>query len=80
MFGQQFLINRPQGFEFDLDGVDIEQGDTEFVGSGHRNRARIRHLVVHEVGNQWFLGFAGIFGRFLNDLFRDNTVLYQAPW
>ncbi len=80
MFGQQLLVDGPQGVELDIDGVDVEQRYAEFVGCGDGNRPRIRHLVIDEIGHQLLVGLAGGLGRFQDVLFRDNTVLYQAPW
>ena len=80
MPGQELLIDRPNCFDLDLDRVEIQKRNTEFMRCGNSNRPRVGQLFIDEIGDQRFFCFLGGFSSLQDDFFRDNTVLHQAPW
>ena len=78
MLVEQLLIDGPQAVEIDVDGIEVQQGYTEFVGCGDGDGSGICHIVRHQIGDQGNLFLACGLRGLLYDLFGDNTVLHQT--
>jgi len=79
VLGDEFLVNGANDVNVDLDRVQVEQGNTEFVRGCNCDGARICQLFADEMGNQRDLLFLRNLGGLLQLLLGDDTVLNEAP-
>ena len=79
MLGNEFLVDRANDVDIDLNRVEVKQRDAEFVRGGHRDCARVGQFFTDEMGYQRDLflpgGFIGLLQRFLG----DDAILHEAP-
>src|SRR3990172_632296 len=61
VFLDQFLVHQLGGGNLQIHGIDIEQGDTEFLGGGAGDGCAVEHLVVDKISDQRHLFLDGLF-------------------
>ena len=49
---EQFLVHRPNYVQIDFDRVEIQKRHAEFVRGSNSDRARIRQILIDQIGDQ----------------------------
>ena len=79
MLVDQFLVDGADNFDVNLDGIEVQEGNTEFVRRGNRDCACLGKFLVDQVCDERDLCLLCGIGCLEELLLGDQPVLHKPP-
>ncbi len=79
MLAHQLFANQLLGLGFLVQSTEVEVGVAELFSAGHGERARIRKLLLHQMGDQRDFVLTSLLAGFRGHVGLDKAFLHNTP-